>query len=87
MENEVLSSNVTPGSAAAEGRDVLVLIGPPCFVGQTLKDAWYSREIRLWTSLLISSSWLKGDSLSHAAVRETRERLWEERTSGCAYGQ
>lgn len=72
VDSEVLWANTTPGSTTADVRDVLVLISPRCFVGQSLKDAWYSRARCFWRNSLLSSSWLKGDSLSCAAVRSNQ---------------
>lgn len=55
--------------------EVLVLVSTRCFTGQSPKDAWYSRARWFWTDSLFSSSWLKGDSLSCAAVRSNHGKV------------
>lgn len=62
VDNEDLSSNITPGSTTAKVRDVLVLISPHCFAGQSPKEAWYGTARWHQTSSLFSSSWVKGDT-------------------------
>lgn len=79
VENRDSSSLVTPGSTTAELRDVLVLTSPHCFIGQSPEDAWCSRARWHWTNSLFSGSWLKGDSLTHAAVRSNQGKNRENK--------